>query len=113
MKEIKLQEWVYKTRLQIFYDCTFKELKKSYSVINEIEDNWRCGIFVWWDWWALIWLKDKNDIPCLVHELLHFTFWAMKRRWVYYDYEYSEETFCYLQEYYLREFLKKIERLEK
>jgi hypothetical protein len=77
----------------------------------DINDSlWKC---LYTNRWALIWVKDINDIPILVHELLHFTFWAMEKRWIVYKNDISDETFCYFQEYFLTKILEKTKKLTK
>lgn len=52
-----------------------------------------------------IWLKRPRDWKCLVHEVAHLVFHILEDRGVRYTGGSSNnETFCYLQEYFITEF---------
>lgn len=113
MKIINIKDPIYKTQLDIFYDCTEQELQDKYIWIGKLEITGSLGKFVDWKWLCLIWVRDINDVSTIVHELLHFTFYIMNHRWVAYMFDISEEVFCYFQEYFLREYLKKLKLINK
>jgi hypothetical protein len=102
MEHLQIKDKVFNIHLDFFYDCEFNEIP--------IEDKWEAkwyGRFLHFpDWSNLIWVEDVDDITAITHELLHFTFENLKNLWVEYCSE-SEEVFCYLQQYFLKEILQK------
>jgi len=102
MKEIRIRDKTLKSWI-IFYIWDYE----TFCNILWIENDWK-EYRLWQtlkqDWIIYIYIKNKEDLPTLVHEILHWVILIFEDKQI----DPQEELMCYLQEFYFREILKKL-----
>jgi hypothetical protein len=103
MKRIKLRDNTLKWTIYIYINYTYS--KYCDEIWIEFENKewllWQSNNI---DWISYIFIKDKKDLPTIVHELLHSVNYILWYKWI----EIEEELQCYYQEYFFREYLRQI-----
>lgn len=103
MKEIKLRDNTLKWTMVVYVDYLYSEYCSKIWV--EVEEKnwllWQCNKI---DWIAFIYIKDKKDLPTLIHEILHWAYYILDYKGI----DITEELLCFYQEYFFKEYLKKV-----
>ena len=99
---IKLRDNTLKWTIYIYIDYTYSDYCDEIDIEYE-EVHWLLGQSNFIDWLSHIYIGDKNDLPTIIHELLHWVNRILDQKWITID----EELQCYLQEFYFREYLRK------
>lgn len=106
MKQIKIRDKTFRTCLQVCYDCSIEEFYRTFRSLWKWDwkkPRWRYETPNWWQS-NLIWVKDITDIPCIVHELMHFIYRVLERKWFTLNNE-TDELYAYLFEFYFDKIL--------
>jgi len=117
--QLKIFEPVFKTNLELYYNCTFQEALDRFSMFNNKWNitnrrNEELGDCLGWKYIYqegynrnFIWVKDITNLGPLVHELAHLVFNILNLINLDTDLE-NDEVFAYLQEYFYNEVIKQL-----
>lgn len=121
-KLIQISEPVFKSTVHVLLNYTFEEMneffvKHKHSPTEELHKGSKGLAITEQDdkgiWFHSIWLPINEWLlsgqSVLVHELAHTIFSIFKVKGIDID-EGNNETFCYLQEYYFKEFCLEINK---
>lgn len=103
MKQIQIKDPIYRLCLQVIFD------EKDFEKMSWVDVSWYKWTHVMinnnWRYANLIYIRDRKDIWCIWHELLHFVVKNLNIKWIEINSE-NDEAAAYLFEYYMNEIIK-------
>ena len=112
MKKKFIEEKVFGSYCYLVWDCKeeefFSYINKKYKLNLKVEEQ--SGLFISLykknEKIAYIWITNKKDVITLSHETIHLIrYWLQDSIGTNLNEE-TEETYCYLHDFYLKSFLK-------
>ena len=122
MKTFYAYESVFGTQIVLCFEGSLKEAldhaeaffedgRRYYDELPEVQPNDRGVMYHLEDKFCLVWLREKpvqaSTVGVLVHELGHCVHKMLGRLGMDLSPE-SDEAYCYLQQFYITEFLKQM-----